>query len=59
MQGIINLNETISEFEGLIPANHFLKKVNQSIDFSFANKLIESLYSPNRGRPVLLPIVFP
>lgn len=58
MQGIINFNETISEFEDLIPANHFLKKVNQSIDFSFANKLTESLYSPNKGRPSISPELF-
>lgn len=43
MQGIINFNKKISEFD-LIPANHFLKKVNHYVDFSFANKLTEALY---------------
>lgn len=58
MQGIINFNKQISEFEDLIPANHFLKKVSHNVDFSFANKLTEALYSPNKGRPSVSPELY-
>jgi len=58
MQGIINFNKQISEFEDLIPANHFLKKVNDNVDLSFANKLTEALYSPNNGRPSISPELY-
>mgnify|MGYP006940063851 CR=1 FL=1 len=54
MQGIINFNKQISEFEDLIPANHFLKKVNDNVDLSFANKLTEALYS----RPSISPELY-
>lgn len=54
MQGpsVVKLKDLeISELEKLIPTDHFLKRVNNIVDFSFANKLTEALYSPNKGRP--------
>lgn len=41
----------VSELEKFIAADHFLKKVNHVVDFSFANRLTEALYSPNKDRP--------
>lgn len=60
MQGSISYTKTISnsDFENLIPGEHFLKKVNQLVDFSFANKLTEKLYSPNKGRPSISPELY-
>ncbi len=42
----------------LIPHDHFLKKVNSIIDFSFIDKVTEACYSPNNGRPSLAPELF-
>ena len=39
----------------LIPTNHILYKIKQSIDFSFINKITEDFYHPNNGRPGLSP----
>ncbi|GAN28253.1 transposase DDE domain protein [Legionella pneumophila] len=60
MQGSIRYKKAISgsDFEDLIPEEHFLKKVNQLVDFSFANKLTEDLYSPNKGRPSISPELY-
>ena len=59
MQGILT-NRALSDsiFEELIPSDHFLRKVNQCIDFSFVNKLTESLFSPNKGRPSISPELY-
>lgn len=60
MQGSIRYKKGISGlvFADLIPEEHFLKKVNQLVDFSFANKLTEDLYSPNKGRPSISPELY-
>ena len=39
-------------YNNLIPKDHFLCKVNESVDFSFANKECADLYSPDMGRGV-------
>ena len=51
MQGSINCKKGVSgsDFEDLIRANYFLKKVNQLVDLSFANKLIERLIKVARA----------
>ena len=38
-------------YQALIPKNHFLRKVDAAIDFSFANEECRSLYCPDNGRP--------
>lgn len=48
----------VSELEQFIPAVHFLKKVNSIVDFSFASRLTEALYSPNKGRPSISPELY-
>jgi transposase len=49
------LNSNNSIIDNLIAPTHLLKKVNQSVDFSFVNELTASCYSPNNGRPSILP----
>jgi transposase len=51
-------NSELAELENYIPTHHFLKKVNQVVDFSFANRLTEALYSPNKGRPSIAPELY-
>lgn len=60
MQGSINGKNGMSssDLEELIPETHFLRKVNQLVDFSFANALTEKLYSPNKGRPSISPELY-
>lgn len=57
MHGSIGYTQTIadSDFENLIPEEHFLKKVTKLVNFSFANKLTKELYNPNKGRPSISP----
>lgn len=38
-----------------IPENHILKKINNAVDFSFINKLLESSYCKFYGRPAKEP----
>lgn len=38
-----------------IPENHILKKINNAVDFSFINKLLESSYCKYYGRPAKEP----
>jgi hypothetical protein len=38
-------------YQALIPMNHFLRKVDAAIDFSFTNEECRSLYCPDNGRP--------
>jgi transposase len=39
----------------LVPADHLLRKIDRSIDFSFIHDLTAPLYSPDNGRPPLDP----
>lgn len=47
----INLRE-------MIPANHLLLKVNNTINFSFIYELTEDLYCKRNGRPSIDPVLF-
>ncbi|MEN2775909.1 transposase, partial [Acetivibrio clariflavus] len=38
-----------------IPENHILKLINNAIDFSFINKLLEKSYCKYYGRPAKEP----
>jgi transposase len=51
-------NDTYFQLSTLIPEDHFLKKVNQFVDFSFMSTLTENLYSPNNGRPSIAPELY-
>ncbi len=42
----------------LIPKKHFLRKVNDCIDLSFINKITESYYCSNNGRPSVAPELY-
>lgn len=39
----------------LVPADHLLRKIDKTIDFSFIHDLVKDLYCPNNGRPALDP----
>lgn len=39
----------------LVPSDHLLRKIEQSIDFSFIHELVKDLYCANNGRPALDP----
>ena len=41
--------------EQMIPQDHLLRKIDQSIDFSFIYKLCAPLYCENNGRPAIDP----
>lgn len=43
--------------EQLVPKNHLLRRIDESIDFSFIRKLCEPLYSATTGRPAIEPEV--
>ena len=43
--------------EQLVPKNHLLRRIDESIDFSFIRKLCEPLYSSTTGRPAIEPEV--
>lgn len=38
-----------------IPENHTLKRINEAVDFSFINELLEESYSKHYGRPAKEP----
>ena len=39
--------------EQLVPQEHFLRKVENAVDFSFINKLCAPLYCADNGRPAI------
>jgi transposase len=41
----------------LVPANHLVRKMEAAIDFSFIYSLVQELYSTERGRPSIDPVV--
>ncbi|NRD80993.1 IS1182 family transposase [Bacillus sp. BRMEA1] len=41
----------------LVPANHLVRKIEAAIDFSFIYKLVQDMYSSERGRPSIDPVV--
>ena len=43
--------------ENLVPENHLLRKIENTIDFSFINKICKPYYSENNGRPAIEPEV--
>ncbi len=43
--------------EDLVPGDHFLREVEDAVDFKFIYKNVEDLYSSNNGRPSIDPVV--
>ena len=43
--------------EDLVPENHFLRKLNRLVDFSFIYDETAQLYCQNNGRPCVDPVV--
>jgi transposase len=43
--------------EQLVPENHLVRKVEATIDFSFIYQLVKDLYSEDRGRPSIDPVI--
>lgn len=41
----------------LVPQDHFLRKVDQYIDFSFIYEKVKGYYCPDNGRPALDPVL--
>lgn len=46
----------IVSIEDLVPQEHLLRDIEQTIDFSFIYKLVEDKYSKDRGRPSIDPV---
>ena len=42
--------------EDLVPAEHFLRKLNAVVDFTFIYDEVRELYSKNNGRPGIDPV---
>jgi transposase len=38
-------------YDRIIPQDHLLRKINQTVDFSFVNALVKDRYTPDFGRP--------
>ena len=43
--------------EDMVPSDHFLRKIENAIDFEFIHKLTQEYYSPTHGRPCLDTII--
>lgn len=43
--------------EGLVPADHLLRKIDRYIDFEFIRPATQHLYCANNGRPAIDPVV--
>jgi transposase len=59
MMGIqkINRDEVIAtSIEHLVPSDHFLRSVDNIIDFSFIEEKLSSYYCENNGRPSIHPV---
>jgi len=38
-------------YDRIVPQDHLLRKINQTVDFSFISGLVKDRYTPNFGRP--------
>ncbi len=47
----------VTDIEGLVPKRHLLRKIERSMDWEEVYKLVEHLYSRDRGRPSVDPVV--
>ena len=47
----------IIDIEGLVPKFHLLRKIERSMDWEKVYELVEHLYSKDRGRPSVDPVV--
>lgn len=45
--------------EDLVPEDHFLRKLESAVDFSFIYAKVRELYYPGNGRPGIDPVVSP
>ena len=43
--------------EQLVPQDHLVRKIEQALDFSFIYPLVENVYSTDRGRPSIDPVI--
>ena len=43
--------------ENLVPEDHFLRKLDRLVDFSFIYEEIEGCYCQNNGRPCVDPVI--
>lgn len=43
--------------EQLVPQEHLVRKIEAALDFSFIYEMVEGLYSTERGRPSIDPVV--
>ncbi len=47
----------IVNIEQLVPEDHFLRQVDEYLDFSFVRERMEPLYSKTQGRPAIDPVM--
>jgi len=45
------------DIESMVPENHLVRKVEKVIDFEFIRELVKDLYSEEKGRPSVDPVV--
>ena len=43
--------------EDFVPKDHFLRKIEEAVDFSYIYELVKDLYCENNGRPGIDPVV--
>ncbi|SFG34418.1 Transposase domain, partial [Planifilum fulgidum] len=48
--------ETVN-IEDLVPQDHLLRKINETIDFSFIAEKCRPLYCQDNGRPCIDPVM--
>lgn len=45
------------DMDSLVPINHLVRKIDSSIDFEFIRDIVKDLYSQDKGRPSVDPVV--
>jgi transposase len=43
-------------YDAVIPGDHFLRKLNEVVDFGYVNEICDSLYCADNGRPGYEPL---
>lgn len=44
-------------YDRLVPADHLLRQISDSVDFAFVSDLVRDCYCPDNGRPSWDPLV--
>jgi hypothetical protein len=57
MEYVVLTDRDRQVFEAIVPADHYLRRVKQTVDFDRFRPILATHYDPDRGRPPIEPLL--